>query len=199
MVAFFDFLTYPTVAIGIPISMLLLSQFVQGKNLRGSCLDVLISLVSWGCGYLGMWFGKWIMAYLLTGSETITDSFNEILFWTSRNASASYMGEATFSYALKCVYWKLRGNVAIMLFCITVIIGCYYIFLKKYRGKIDKAALRYALIQIMVGTIPFVWVFVTKNHTIVHPHLSYRNFSVTLWAFLLAVAVFFVPEKNIGS
>lgn len=58
LTAFFDFLTYPLISIGIPLTIfLLLTRYYQ--NTREIFQTIILSTVFWGFGYGGMYISKW--------------------------------------------------------------------------------------------------------------------------------------------
>lgn len=82
LTAFFDFLTYPLVSYGIPmVLMLLLSnqEKLLDKKITGIHM-VVKGAVAWGLGYSGMYIGKWLMSWLLTGHNTLMEASGQALY-----------------------------------------------------------------------------------------------------------------------
>lgn len=82
LTAFFDFLTYPLVSYGIPmVLMLQLSnqEKLLDKKITGIHM-VVKGAVAWGLGYSGMYIGKWLMSWLLTGHNTLMEASGQALY-----------------------------------------------------------------------------------------------------------------------
>lgn len=82
LTAFFDFLTYPLVSYGIPmVLMLLLSnqEKLLDKKITGIHM-VVKGAIAWGLGYSGMYIGKWLMSWLLTGHNTLMEASGQALY-----------------------------------------------------------------------------------------------------------------------
>ena len=78
LVAYFDFLTYPLAALGLPtIFYLLLNE--NKFTLIKKFFNMIKFALSWSFGYVGMWAGKWCMASMLTDYNTIADALQIVL------------------------------------------------------------------------------------------------------------------------
>lgn len=68
LTAFFDFLTYPFVSLGIPLTIVLCLANHRGRlrTLREGLQYLLAASAAWCFGYSGMFAGKWLMSWLLS-------------------------------------------------------------------------------------------------------------------------------------
>ncbi len=73
------FLTYPLVAFGIPMLIIYIINEIDCKE--GMLAMIKLSF-SWGFGYLGMWFGKWVLASCFAKENVIFDGIGQILYRT---------------------------------------------------------------------------------------------------------------------
>ena len=73
---FFDFLTYPMAALGIPLVLVL---FLEKKDLKKGLQDVVTYSICFAAGYAGMWAGKWIMASIILGENIIAEAMGQAL------------------------------------------------------------------------------------------------------------------------
>lgn len=82
LTAFFDFLTYPLVSYGIPmVLMLLLSNQEKLLDKKTTGIHMVVKgAVAWGFGYSGMYIGKWLMSWLLTGYNTLMEASGQALY-----------------------------------------------------------------------------------------------------------------------
>ena len=168
LTAFFDFLTFPLVGLCVPYMLyfLLNEENIPKKNY---ILDFFQKTFAWGYGYAGMWGGKWILCYLLTGYNTMGDALENAMHRTSYEGltffDAISMNGGVFSS--DPIYYAFLGLVL------------YFIFIRK--EKADKNIMRLFLI---IGIMPFIWYIVFANHSFVSAGGTYRNLVITEFAFL---------------
>ena len=186
IVAFMDYLTYPLVAYGIPlITVLMINEYKFKKSMK----QMISNSVAWGWGYAGMWAGKWIMADLLTGSDTVRTALNTVIYRMTGETQSITDMEGTYTFALSHIFNKSVDRPVWILGILAIVLLCICIFGKKVRyASFKDYAAAIAAIAI-VGVVPFVWFFVVRNHTIIHPHLEYRQLAVSLWAVLVMFAM----------
>lgn len=193
VVAFMDYLTYPLVAYGIPmITLLLINEY----TLRDSIKETVINTLAWGWGYAGMWFGKWIMTDLLTGSNTIMSSLYAVIFRTSGDVTEYGFDSNTYPYTLSHLLEKICDRPMFILAVLAVMILCVCIYKKDCRYINFKDYIASTAAIALVGLAPFVWFFVVRNHTIIHPHLEYRQLAISIWAILVILAKPFTKIRS---
>lgn len=173
--SFFDFLTYPVISLGLPLCLVLL----LGKDLRVRRIFTLSC--SWGLGYAGMWSGKWIAAYLLTGYNVLQDALSRAEYYSSGQTANKRTVPITFLNALTQVR-RVFTNWPFLLLLLCFLFATVYLIL--HRGYHFRIHPRKTVPFLLTALIPFMWVFVTKGHTMELAWFTYRNFSVTLFAFL---------------
>ena len=185
-VAFVDYLTYPLAAYGIPlITVLLINEF----RFKDSVKQMILNSAAWGWGYAGMWAGKWIMADLLTGSNTVRTALNTVIYRMTGETQSITDVEGTYTFALSHIFNKSVDRAVWILGILAIFLLCICVFGKKVRyASFKDYAAAIAAIAI-VGVVPFVWFLVVRNHTIIHPHLEYRQLAVSLWAVLVMLAM----------
>lgn len=88
--SFFDLLTYPLIALFIPLIICLCLG--GDKKFVNISKDALQFCLNWGIGYIGMWSGKWICGSILLKENIINDALKQIL---NRTALESSQGEFT--------------------------------------------------------------------------------------------------------
>lgn len=176
-VAFFDFLTYPIAAVGIPLITLLL---VNDYSWKEACNRVLAGSVAWGAGYGAMWAGKWIMAFLLTGENVIQDGLERVSFRMGVSGLESGSFQDTVSANISYFYNRPMYVLAI----IPVVFISVYLVKNRNRPSNNLADI---LPIAFVGLYPFFWFYIVRNHSYTHPFLEFRILSVSFWAFLAIV------------
>ena len=83
-VAYFDFLTYPIVALGVPLLFLL--YFSDTADAKKRVIYVILHSVMFFAGYLGMYFCKWGLATLLTDVNVFKDAYEEFMILLNANS-----------------------------------------------------------------------------------------------------------------
>ena len=150
---------------------------------------MILNSAAWGWGYAGMWAGKWIMADLLTGSNTVRTALNTVIYRMTGETQSITDVEGTYTFALSHIFNKSVDRAVWILGILAIFLLCICVFGKKVRyASFKDYAAAIAAIAI-VGVVPFVWFFVVRNHTIIHPHLEYRQLAVSLWAVLVMLAM----------
>lgn len=172
LTSYLDLLTYPLVTLGVPITLWLAIDFSINDKLRNS----FISSVFWLIGYGGMWAGKWLLGSIVTGDAVIQRAMERILVRTS---SIAFDKDFTYGAVLKNelkLIWKY-------LFVVVIVLIIHFT-IKSIQGII-KSSLKDAVIYVIIGTYPFIWTFILKNHTYVHWWFVYREFVITIYALLM--------------
>ncbi len=175
--AYFDLLTYPLVGLGIT---LLIFLTVKNTSSEKQLPKVLTASGVWLLGYAGMWIGKWILAYIITGNNIILDGFSNVL----HRMNDDTLLESGISNASK-VQGILLNLEALLTFPIIVLIciGTLW-FIKRLLGKKYVISINpsSALNIGIVALFPFVWYLIVNNHSIIHRWMTYRSLSITVFA-----------------
>lgn len=162
LTSFFDLLTTPVITLGLP---LIVANILYGKN---SMKRLFFGCASWGLGYSMLWVSKWIVSYLLTGFNSISDAMEAAKFRISNNVSID-------------TYFSIPSNVfRIILLCIVIMLWlCLFIIhKKKHKNK------EYDWLWAMTLLFP-TWVIVLFNHSFLHDWFTWRSLSVSLAAILI--------------
>lgn len=191
LTAFFDFLTYPVAALGIN---LVLITILSHGDFKGKILRIIRATFAWCLGYAGMWSGKWIIAFLLTGNNTIADALGAVANRSGADAVIE-VGKANVT-PLDVIRANLNvycnsASALLLLFLVCLLI--IWIFVKKPRFHFDAAT---ALPLLLIALYPFVWYAAVKNHSIVHFWMTHRNLSVTIFALACLIAGILIPNSE---
>ena len=190
-VAFFDFLTYPVVAYGVP---LILFFVLNRSKLINGIKQFLAYSATWAFGYAGMWCGKWIVAYILTGQNVIVDGATQLAYRMQGDPTGEKAEGTTYVYALKSVWWVVRNPVyGVLLIILLGMIG-YFVY-RGYRVTVNKEIIAYFVPIMLTGVTPFLWYLVVKNHSIVHPYMAFRDLAVSVWAGMTMIAMSLKQSK----
>lgn len=179
--AYFDFLTYPITEFGILICLytLLNKQKIFEDTLIKFFKTAGIYLFSWFFGYGAMWSGKWIIVYLFSDYDIISDTLGSLIYRTS-SFTEEIPGVYKFTF-----FDVFRNNFDVFMegplkfiLIIAILIFLVMTFVKNKKFVIQKNILM--IFGFIIG-IPFLWYLLASNHSYVHPFLAYRNLSVAFF------------------
>ena len=190
LTSYFDFLTYPLLTLGMPLTCLLLLE--ENRTMR----TIALCSCMWGIGYGGMWGAKWILSSLFTQENVIKDAIDRILVRASHTNGVSSVGGERLTY-WPTVRYNL-GMVCNVPFIILFASGIgYYMF--QIRKTISKRILhlKAAMPFWLLAAFPFAWWFLLMNHSFLHKHFTYRIIALTVFAGLCGVQK--LEQKNFGN
>lgn len=171
--SYFDFLTYPLTALGIPL--LFVIYFSNGSRWKRQIRYIF----QYGClffaGYFGMWFCKWGWATVLINQNIFADALHELRMWmkADRNQMSEY--EITIGTAIARNIENLVKWPYVILFLGGM---CYCL---KGIGKIHRKDLVNFIPFILVMLLPFLHMIIS-GHVFMHNAFTYREFTVSLLA-----------------
>ncbi len=176
--AYFDFLTYPLVTVLYPICVCLC---LRNDKLSKQIKEVVKFGASWALGYVYMWASKWVFALLFSGSDTVKNALETV---KTRTGSADG-GNRIVGYiqVLKnnLSHFANRAFLPIVSITLAVIV----IMAIRYGvGKYIKN-LKGSLCFLAISVLPFVWWFVTANHSAEHGVFTCRIFAATVFSLML--------------
>lgn len=182
-VAYFDYLTYPLVTLGIPL-LFYLSIKKDEINIK----SVISLCLYWAIGYLGMWAAKWILGDIFTNETVIKDTINQILIRTSNTNDG-----VTYSL-FDCIYTNYALFLAtpfkyVLFIYLVYLIYRYieYAYTNKY-NLINKEL----LIYLLIAFFPIIWFMFTINHSIIHGYLFVNKIVVLTFI----SAMFYLKSYN---
>jgi len=175
LTSYFDFLTYPLITLGFPLCVCL---YLDKSGAASGFRRLVAYSVEWCVGYLGLWASKWILADVLTQSNTIKDGLNTILI--RMDAAADSTRAAGFlAVVMQNLSVYFNWGFFLLLLGIAVWLGgCIW----KRRETIRKGIRPEGLILLLIAFFPFVWFFFTQNHSEQHWMYTFKIFSVSIFA-----------------
>lgn len=187
LTAFFDLLTYPIVSLGVPL-ILLFSLSRKSGTLKKNFIQLLRYSIMWSIGYLGMFAAKWIIASIFTPNNIIASAFQAFLTRSSNNVSGYTY---TFLDSILCNAKMYRNGIFLILL---LIIFSYAVFLliKNRKFHINISLI---LAVCAVALYPIAWYMFTINHSVIHAIFTYRDLSITWYAFATALLLQDKKEK----
>ena len=189
-VAFFDFFTYPVVALGIPL--IICVALKKNSSIRNDLINILDYSISYFAGYGGMWCGKWIMAGLLIKGNSISsvfaNAFNQTVYRMTAEENESRM---TFLYVLRQVLMHLNNKpmkIFALVFIVTLIIMALN---KQYAVSADSKMVP----VLVIAVYPFIWYILVRNHSATHARIEQREMAVFIMA-ITYIALLFIIKKR---
>lgn len=144
---------------------------------------VIMLSVAWATGYGLLWASKWMIAFLLTGNNILTDAIQSAELRTSNH----YKGmEMTLSNIIKFIWSNveskhLKGPFFAGIVIIVIATGVY---IKAIKSK--KVFKQYSYLLLIALIVP-VWFIVLRNHSIQHGWFTWRAGLLTIFSLLLFV------------
>ena len=176
--SYFDLLTYPIVSLCFPL-LLILALSPQSMRLGQSLRLVVLICLSWGVGYIGMWFMKWTLSSAILQENCFP--LDRIEMRSSQMANGEERSYFDTLNQLASVFDNGIYYVAIV--AIVIIMTC---FIWRNRSRIEINFLN-VIPYGVVFLIPFIWVAATMNHSFIHYWMVYRIFCVVPLALILGV------------
>ncbi len=176
-VAYFDFLTYPLMSLGIP---LIFALSLGGFSSKDNLIRTVTSCFAWGFGYASMWVSKWIICDIVTGSNTVTNAVNQVLVRTVTNAYDETGIES--GNVIDVIGYNLevfRDPLSFSIIAGSVLGFVIFLLVKKIRFRPDESIL---IPLMLIALMPFAWYVVLSNHSAIHFWMTYRNMAVTVFA-----------------
>ncbi|MBQ4260088.1 MAG: hypothetical protein IJB84_07525 [Lachnospiraceae bacterium] len=176
--AYFDFLTYPLVTLGVPLCIYFLMSDEKGIGKRIGHLA--INTIGWGIGYIGMWAMKWIISDVTLQTGTIRDAV-----WNVIGRTEAIGGRPRFNGAfyvmginLQEYFLPIYSVLAIVLAIAVVVL----VVLAARKGGV-KTTLAMLVPYLLIAISPFVWITVVQHHCALHARFTFRIIALTAMAF----------------
>lgn len=188
LVAFFDFLTYPYVAVAIPLLVYYLMR--KEGDVKKDFVTMFIQGVAFVFGYAGMWGMKWIFATLFTSENVIADAINSVLHRTGvTDSSADVMSSGVGESLYRNIYTFFDdGNIIVLV--AAILVAGIVLWMNRKALNINKDVALFCGLMIVS---PFARLIVLSNHCSLHPHLEWRTLCIVVFA--LAVFVISMLPK----
>lgn len=194
LVAFFDFLTYPYVAVAIPLLVYYL--LYKEHDYKKDFVTMFIQGISFVFGYAGMWAMKWIYATIFTDENVILDAIKSVLHRTGvAEGTTDVMTPGIGESLYRNVYTFFdNGNIVVISVC--VIIALVLFLIKRKQLVINKQVIFFSGLMIISS---FVWLIALSNHCSLHPHLEWRTLCIVVFAIaIIVISLIKRDEKTYG-
>jgi hypothetical protein len=170
---YFDLLTAPLLTLGFPM-LIWVSMNKEEGNLKKDVISGIQQLVGfgllWSTGYLGAWVFKVLITIPVADFDIFADVKNQFLLRSgSEGINRMSAIEANFNF-LPLVFMNL--------ILITLLIFSILYFKKKGITK--------AILYLAVAFVPYIWFYLTANHSYLHNWFTYRIQAIAISGVFLA-------------
>lgn len=185
--SYFDFLTYPVVALGFPlITYLVMAQEPPRQAFPKAIYASFIWLLGYGC----FWASKWLVAVLIMGDVGIVeDAIGQAAVRSALNAglndqSLPELGLLDGLIVNIQVFFDCAINdVIVCIGCAACLIGLVTAW-RRRRYRLSSIAP-----LVFVAFLPLLWYLGMGNHSVAHSFFTFRDLSVSVYALLAITAV----------
>ncbi len=198
LAAFFDFLTYPIASLGIPLMMWysLNKKTFSARSLKNNMRSMFGMMAAWGVGYAGMWSGKWIMSWILTGYNTLADAVHQVGHYTIPQSESMVSAGWNITW-LSAIERNIStcGNGPIRIFFFGMLIYVIYMLVSG-RRKIRFSWTGF-IPYMVIAALPFIWYMVCSGHSYIHAFFTYRGLSVTVFSVMCFMIESFIRREKV--
>lgn len=171
LTSYFDFLTYPLFTLGLPM---ILYIAIKSPGLKDGIVNIVQKCICWGCGYIGMWAGKWLVGSVLTGSNILLDAAGAIENRMSNTVYEEKVNRIMAVLRNGYIYFNLYGVVLAL-----VLLGWVGWYVWKHKRNIHASGI---VLMIGIAFIPIIWYLCTANHSFSHYWFTFRSLAVSVFA-----------------
>ena len=183
--SFIDLLTAPVVTLGLTtITYFLLLQTREEKaDLKKYILDMLNIGISWVLGYAITWGFKWLIVQVFFNRPIITQAITQVAFRSNLKRSVLNVIIENF---------KFLSNPTIIFTGALCLIYLIVITIKNAKQQINIAeTLKKCVPYFITFTFPIVWIFVAKQHSLIHAFFVNRIFVISIISlFIISTKIF---------
>ncbi len=178
LTAYFDFLTYPFITLGVPLIACL--AFTDKRSAEKQIFmwkNLLLHTFSWGVGYVGMWSSKWVIASVLTEENIIRDAIGAIAYRSGYfTKKHSYFDTLRLNLGV-C-------NRKVILPAVLCLVVCMVLFRMKKQIRIERSLFPMMGMVLFVSLYPFIWYLFTKDHSCCHSYFTWRELGISVFGIL---------------
>lgn len=182
LVCFFDFLTFPVLALGYPLLLCLMLRIREGVSTRRLWQEWFALSAVWMAAYALTWMSKALCGTILTGQNVLGDILEQVALRTT--GTENYVEITAFTaveHNLKTFF--IGSNI--VFFGLALVVYAIYAL---RRPKPFTEWLR-ALPISAVSLYPFVWYCVLQNHVRMHFWMTHKMLAISVFAELAFLAL----------
>lgn len=190
---FFDILTTETVAVTIPLAIVMcLREKKEGMdNFGKEILFIVVSGFVWGLGYLAVFVGKWLFSSLCLGRNRFETAISMMVY--RQGAQVALEDSSGMSQPMEALAKNIRLLVGFpldmelrnVLMVLAAILGMIFCFVYVYR-KTGKECILPAILGVL-AVVPIARILILNSHSYQHSFFTYRALFASICCVITAV------------
>ena len=190
---FFDILTTETVAVVIPLAIVLVlrEKELGMESFWKEGLFVVLSGFLWGVGYLGVFGSKWMLSSLSLGTNRFAPAISMML--SRQGAEVAVESGSGLSQPMEALARNLRlllgfpleMEYGMVLMIVAAVVGIAVCFVYLYR-KTGRDCVLPALLALL-ALVPIFRIMFLNSHSYQHSYFTYRALFATIVCAMTAV------------
>lgn len=185
--AYLIYFSFPLITISFPLIILLLLKIKDGKlnNYKENTITIFKSSLCYLIGFVLFYIIKWIFGTIVVGNNFIEDALLSVNQRLGIVFSFKYLDVLKLNLL---DFFKHKFNI--------VFLGVSLIFIifKIRKNFINNLKIIFPFL--LIGMMPFVWMFICNNHSAVHYWMISRIFSITIFSLMIIVLILFNNKKD---
>lgn len=183
--SYFMYVSFPLITLCYPLLIFIALNLKNTNqlNYKENIMIILKNSIVWFIGYTLFYLLKWIISTISVGANFIEDAFMSVSQRLGITFSFDYFDVLKLNLNY---FFNNKLNIILLILAMTLII---LKIRKNFTAKIKVISP-----ILLIGLMPFVWMFFCNNHSAVHYWMISRIFSISLFSLLLIVLILF---KNI--
>ncbi len=179
---YFDFLTTETITILVPLILIILMKYEDGRlgNLKEGLVYITINGGLWLLGYLLTWLSKWTLGSIILERNIFSDALNQAQYrMVGVTSELSELKEKIYAIImnLSCVFpfsfIKENAYIAVIISFMGILMIMYVLKKKKTPTNLNQ-------LLWLLSLIPLVRFLVLANHSYMHYFFTYRALISTI-------------------
>lgn len=188
MTSYMDLLTYPILPLGA--SLILYVSLFKPKFLEG-VIYFIVSGISYFFGYVFMWVGKWMLAWVFGVRDIWKDAFTTV---AKRSGGIDQLGALDSKVETITRNIGVLINKPLILLVFLFLVGIIILSIKN--KKINLISSRHDILLLLIlFLLPFAWYFFAANHSYIHYMFTFRSLFISVFA-LLSVFILLVDTGD---
>lgn len=186
---YFDFLCTELLSIVVPIVLILVIRYKNGKikNFKEGLKYIVISLALWGIGYVGMWAAKWILASIILKINALDYVVDKAMIRVNKDERLDGEKNIYMQAIWKNIHALYPINIVKRVYKLLIIpvfiVEYIVIFIKKQ----NKKEFWFPLLLLIFATIPYIRYIILVSHSYAHYFFTFRMQMASIMCILLAI------------
>lgn len=169
-VVYLDFLDTPSVALTVPLGLLIWRLAVDGQNAAVVLTYAAACSAAWAIGYFGMWAGKWLLSSVVLNVNVVADAFHQ----ASLRAGMIESESAANADAISAISKNMGASAGVSFLNVAQAFVCAVLaFLQVLKG--DRRRSGILLVFLICAALPYAWYAVLSDHSVIHWWFTYRS------------------------